>query len=262
MNYLKPIMNFRLIYSLSVIFFLTACSLSPNENNNQIIADGLSPKIIYQKAKNKEDSGTLEQAIDQYKIILESYPGSKYAIQARLDISYNLFKLKKYNLALNELDSFINKYPALPITPYAYYLRGVISEEKSSSMLDKFLTDTAQRDVESVRDAYKYYNLLIQKYPNSEYSNEAKLKLVSLKNTLARHEFYVALYYTKRDSLLGAINRSKYIIENYPNSNFIPDALHLMAHNYETIGALELAASANMILKTNFPNYVQRYKLN
>ena len=46
------------------------------------------------------------------------------------------------------------------------------------------------------------------------------------------------------------------------DSNFIPDALHLMAHNYETIGALELAASANMILKTNFPNYVQRYKLN
>ena len=64
-------MNFRLICSLSVIFFLTACSLSPNENNNQIIADGLSPKIIYQEAKNKEDSGTLEQAIDQYKIILE-----------------------------------------------------------------------------------------------------------------------------------------------------------------------------------------------
>ena len=33
------------------------------------------------------DAGSIDQAIDQYQIILSSYPGSKYAIQARLDIA-------------------------------------------------------------------------------------------------------------------------------------------------------------------------------
>ena len=251
----------RLLFILISFIFLSGCSLFSKETEKKIVADGLSPKIIYQEAKKKEDSGTIEKAIDQYRILLESYPGSKYAIQARLDISYNLFQLKKYNLALDELDRFIQKYPAIPITPYAFYLRGVIAEEKSSSILDKIVTDNAQRDVESVSDAYNYFNLLIEKFPDSEYANEARMKLISLKNTLARHEFYVAIYYTNKGSFIGAINRSKYIIENFPNSSSIPDSLHLMALNYDSIGAEELAKSTRIILKTNFPGYKQRYKL-
>tara|TARA_B110000008_G_C16827572_1_gene507175 strand:- start:137 stop:904 length:768 start_codon:yes stop_codon:yes gene_type:complete len=254
-------MKCSLIFGLSLIFLLTGCSPFSKEVDKRIIAEGLSPKIIYQDAKNKADSGSLEQSIDQYKILLESYPGSKYAIQARLDISYNLFQLKKYNLALDQLNKFIAKYPALLVTPYAYYLRGVVAEEKSSSILDNIVTDSAQRDVESIRDAYKYYNLLIERFPDSEYTVEAKLKLVSLKNTLSRHEFYVAIYYTNKGSFIGAINRSKFIIENYPNSNSIPDALHLMAQNYDSIGADNLAKSTRIILKTNFPGYIQRYKI-
>jgi len=254
-------MNYRATLTLAFLIFLTGCSPFNKEAERKIIADGLTPKLIYQEAKKKEKSGTLEQAIDQYEIILEAYPGSKYAIQARLDISYNLFQLKKYNLALNQLDLFIDKYSTLPIAAYAYYLRGVVAEEKSSSILDKIVTDSAQRDVESVRDAYQYFNLLIEKFPDSEYASEAKQKLISLRNTLARHEFYVALYYTKKGSLIGAINRSKYIIENYPNSSSIPDALHLMAQNYDSIGANELAKNTSIILKTNFPGYVQKYKV-
>ena len=52
-------------------------------------------------------------------------------------------------------------------------------------------------------------------------------------NTLARHELYVAIYYTKIGSHIAAINRSKFIIENYPNSSSIPDGLDLMAYNYD-----------------------------
>ena len=42
-----------------------------------------------QKAEDMVEAGSLDQAIEQYQIILSSYPGSKYAIQARLDIAYN-----------------------------------------------------------------------------------------------------------------------------------------------------------------------------
>ena len=59
------------------------------------------------------------------------FPGSKYAIQARLDIAFNLLKQKKYNRAIIELDQFIEKYPNIPATPYAYYLQGVVAEKKS-----------------------------------------------------------------------------------------------------------------------------------
>ena len=245
------------------IFFLSGCSLlGKGVDNKNIIADGLTPKEIYSTAKDKLDSGNNEQAIDQFKLVLESYPGSKYAIQSRLDIAYNLYTLKKYNQALGQLDIFIEKYPALPSTPYAYYLRGIIAEQKASSFLDQIITDNAQRDVQSVRDAYSYFNDLIEKFPNSDYSSDAIVRLISLKNILSRHELYVAIYYTNRASYIGAINRTQYIIENFPNSSSVPDALHLMAHNYDKINAEKLAIDVRKVLSSSYPNHSPGYSVN
>jgi outer membrane protein assembly factor BamD len=226
-----------------------------------LVADGLTPKELYEQAEDKVDAGSIEQAIDQYETLLSSYPGSKYAIQARLDIAFNLLKQKKYNRSITTLNQFIEKYPDIPATPYAYYLRGVAAEQKSSSILDKLVTDSAQRDVESVKDAYGYFVELIRLFPDSKYSEDAKQKLVILRNTLARHEFYVALYYTDINSNIAAINRCKYIIENYPNSASIPDALHLMAHNYEIINATELAKDARKVLNSSYSDHSPSYSL-
>ena len=255
-------MKFRLFFTFSLVCFLSGCSVfGGNKDTKNLVADGLTPKELYEQAEDKVDAGSIEQAIDQYEMILSSYPGSKYAIQARLDIAFNLLKQKKYNRSITTLNQFIDKYPDIPATPYAYYLSGVAAEKKSSSILDKLITDSAQRDVKSVRDAYEYFVELIETFPNSKYAEDAKLKLVVLRNTLARHEFYVALYYTDINSNVAAINRCKYIIENYPNSAPIPDALHLMAFNYNLINANDLATDAMEILNSSYPNYSPSYSL-
>ena len=255
-------MKYRLLFTLTLMIFLTGCSVfGGNKNTKNLVADGLTPKDLYEQAEDKVESGLIEQAIDQYEMILSSYPGSKYAVQARLDIAFNLLKQKKYNRSITTLDQFIEKYPDIPATPYAYYLRGVAAEKKSSSILDELITDSAQRDVESVRDAYDYFIRLIEVFPNSKYAEDAKIKLAVLRNTLARHEFYVALYYTDINSNIAAINRCKYVIENYPNSAPIPDALHLMSYNYDIIGADELAADVREVLDSSFPSYSPSYSL-
>jgi outer membrane protein assembly factor BamD len=252
-----------LILFISFSILLCGCSLFGGDKNARgAVADGLTPKALYELAEDKFSSGSVDQGIKQLEVILASYPGSKYAVQARLDIAYNLFKRKKYNRAILELNEFIERYPALPSTPYAYYLRGIIAEEKSASILDEIITDSAQRDVQSVGDAYSYFSLLIDTFPDSKYSEEASKKLVALKNILARHEFYVALYYTNNGSHIAAINRSKYIIEHYPNSPAIADGLHLIAHNYDAINAEELAEDARTVLYTSFPDYSPNYTIN
>ena len=241
---------------------LSGCSLFGGDKEARgPIADGLTPKALYELAESKFNSGSIDQGIEQLEVILAAYPGSKYAIQARLDIAYNLFKRQKYNRAILELNEFIERYPTLPSTPYAYYLRGIIAEEQSSSILDEIITDSAQRDIQSVRDAYNYFSLLINTFPNSKYSEEALKKLVVLKNVLARHEFYVALYYTNNGSHIAAINRSKYIIEHYPNSPSVADGLHLMAHNYDAINAEELAEDTRTVLYASYPQYSPNYKI-
>ncbi len=251
-----------LILFILFSIFLCGCSLFGSDKESRgPVSGGLTPKALYELAEAEFNSGSVEQGIEQLEVILAAYPGSKYAIQARLDIAYNLFKRKKYNRAILELNEFIERYPSIQSTPYAYYLRGVIVEEKSASILDKIITDNAQRDVQSVRDAYSYFSLLIDTFPNSKYSEEASEKLVELMNILARHEFYVALYYTSNGSHIAAINRSKYIIEHYPNSPSVADGLHLMAYNYDAIKVEKLAKDARTILYASYPNYSPNYKI-
>lgn len=255
-------MNCRFFFTVIIIFLVSSCTpFGSEKNTKKIVAEGLSPKELYSQSERLVSAGSLDEAIENYKLILAAYPGSKYAIQARLDIAYNYYKRKKYNLAINELDIFIQRYPSIEPTPYAYYLRGVIAEEKSVSILDDIVTDIAQRDIEGIRQAYYYFNLLIERFPDSKYSKEASLKIINLINILARHEFYVSVYYTRKDSNIAALNRLKYIIENYPDSSSVPDALHLMAHNYEIINAFDFAEDTRNILSLNFPNHIPKYSL-
>jgi len=250
-----------ILISIALVFLAGCSPFGSDKEARKLVAKGLSPKVLYEQAEDMVDAGSLDQAIDQYQIILSSYPGSKYAIQSRLDIAYNLYKRKKYARAIIELDKFIKRYPNLKSTAYAYYLKGVVAEDKSSSVLDKLVTDSAQRDVKSIREAHSYYIDLINTFPNSKYTDEARTKLTKLKNILARHELYVAIYYTKIGSHIAAINRSKFIIENYPNSSSIPDSLDLMAYNYDEINATKLARDMRTVLSSSYPNYSKNYSI-
>lgn len=226
------------------------------------IYKGWSPKDFFTDAKKKASNGENENAIEIYKELQARYPASKYSLQAKLEIPFTLFKSDKPKEAIKQVNDYIKLYPNHTSTPYAYYLRGLISIQKSKSFLDEInITDSASRDTKSVKDAFNYYFELIKKFPKSKYSIEAKSQLITLKNILARHELIVAIFYTKRPAEISAINRTKYIIEHYPNTPSVPAALHLMAYNYDLLGKKDLASDARRILKKSYPKYQKHYSL-
>lgn len=252
----------RITLILALMSFVLSGCFSQEEEQRPLISEGKSPKTLFEEAKEELSAGSRGKAIEMFEKIDAAYPASKFSKQGKLEIAYTLYKYKEYDRAIAKLNSYIKLYPEdLASTPYAYYLRGVISEDKSKSLLDDIITDNAQRDVSSVRDSFNYYLALINKYPQSEYTEEAKSRLVILRNTLVRHELHVAIFYTKNKSPIAAINRCKFIIEKYPNSPSIPEALHLMAYNYDTINAEKLATDVRRVLEENFPKYIPSYSL-
>lgn len=246
------------ILSLSILL-LSGCF--ENKKKRESITKGWSPKTFFNQANKEASHGSEDKAIALFEQLQAAYPGSKYALQAKLEVAYRLYKKEDYNEAIMHLNDYIKLYPEHISTPYAYYLRGVISENKSRSILDEYLTDNAQRDVGSVRDAFNYYLALVDKFPKSKYTQEAKTRLVVLRNILARHELFVAIYYTKRMANIAAINRTKFIIEKYPNTPSVPAALHLIAYNYDIIKAKTLAKDVRRVLKKSYPLYEPHYTL-
>ncbi len=237
---------------------LALSSCFGDEEQRESITKGWSPKTFFEQAKNADST---EESVELFEQLQAAYPSSKYSLQSKLEAIYKLYKNQDYDTAISRLNDYIKLYPEHPSAPYAYYLRGVISEDKSRFILDDFLTDSAQRDVDSVRDAFSYYLALIDKFPNTEYAEEAKENLVVLRNVLARHELFVAIYYTQRDANIAAVNRAKFIIEKYPNTPSVPAALHLMAHNYDTMSMSKLAQDARRVLKQSYPSYEPHYRL-
>lgn len=258
-SFLKQLMKKIILILLGSNLLLSGCFWS--EEKAESITKGWSPKTFFEQAKEEVSSGSTEQGIKLYEQLQAAYPSSKYALQSKLEVAYALYKTEEYDQAIDNLNDYIKLYPQHFSTPYAYYLRGVISQDKSHSILDEYLTDNAQRDVKSIRDALNYYLALIDKFPKSKYAQEARESLVVLKNTLARHELFVAIFYTRKNANIAAINRSKYIIEKFPNTPSIPAALHLMAYNYDLIDANLLASDARRILNESYPLYTPHYSL-
>ena len=207
---------FVIFFSFSTLF-MSGCWWEDEEVRGPI-SEGLSPKSLFEKAQLFRDEGAYDEALKIYEKLQAAYPSSKYSLQSKLETPYMLFQRERYDEALDKLNDFIKVYPNHFSTPYAYYLRGLIAESKSKSILDEFITDNAQRDVSSVKNAMNYYLALMDKFPNTEYAIESKAKLVTLRNILARHELFVAIFYAKKEAYIASINRCKYIIEKFQYS--------------------------------------------
>ena len=80
-----------LILIFSLIVLLSGCSqFGSDKDIRKPIGDGLSPKALYELAEDKIDAGSIDQAIEQFEVIISAYPSSKYALQARLDIAFKI----------------------------------------------------------------------------------------------------------------------------------------------------------------------------
>jgi outer membrane protein assembly factor BamD len=66
---------------------------------------------------------------------------------------------------------------------------------------------------------------------------------------LATHEIHVANYYISRNAWLAAVNRAKYVVENYQLTPAVEVALHIMVQAYTELGLLDNASKTNSIVR-------------
>ena len=114
--------------------------------------------------------------------------------------------------------------------------------------------DESQRDPASSLWAFEDFSELVNRYPDSQYAADAKLRMKYLRNILAEHEVHVAKYYMRRGAYVAAANRARYVVEKYARTPSIPDALVIMAKAYKIMELNELSDDAIRVLELNYPN--------
>jgi len=243
----------RYILVLITVLLVGACSLFPSDNGE--IEKG-SAELLYKEGKASLKAGDYKTAISKFESLEARYPFGHYSQQALLETAYAYYKFGEVDSAISTANRFIKLYPRHEHVDYAYYLRGLASYNLSKGFFDRMLdVDPAQRNPKRARQSFQYFSELIQRFPNSKYAHDAVQRMVYLKNRLASYEVDVARYYFKRGAYLAAVNRARYVIDNYDQTPSVPDALSLMVRAYRKMNMQQLANGAEKILELNYPDH-------
>jgi len=210
---------------------------------------------LYADAKSDMASGAWDAAIKTLERVEGRAAGTLLAQQAQLDLAYAYWRSGERAQASAAIERFIKLNPSSPALDYALYLRGVINFNDDIGVMGSLAgQDLAERDSRASRDAYQAFKQLVTQFPESQYSDDARLRMDYILNTLAEYELYVARYYFRRGAYVAAVNRAQQALVDFEGAPASEEALYIMVQSYDRLGLETLRDDVNRVFVKNFPN--------
>ncbi|GHE33073.1 outer membrane protein assembly factor BamD [Vulcaniibacterium thermophilum] len=252
----RPAVTRLLLLLLLVAFATSGCARLKGMFKDEDADENQPVETLYEKGHRSIRNGNWDNAEQTFRRLIAQYPYGPYTEQALMETAYAQYKAGKYEDAISTIDRFIRTYPTHRHIAYLYYLRGLANSRRDTVFLQRvWRLDVSRRDLSTPQQAYNDFQLLTERYPNSRYAADARERMVALRNTFARHEIDVALYYLRRGAYVAAAQRAKNVLETYPQSRYQNDAVALLAKAYHGLGNETLAADAERVLKANAPDH-------
>lgn len=231
---------------------LSACAIFGNPNPPDE-TKGWSEQRLYAAGQEKMVDKNYDKAIEYFQKLEARYPHGIYATQAQLEVAFAYYKKSEPILCLSALDRFIKLHPNHPNLDYAYYLKGLATFNERGIIEKYTKQEINDRDPKTLRVSFNAFKELVERFPTSRYVKDSTQRMIYLVNTLAMHEMHVARYYMQRKAYVAAVNRARYVLETYPNSSSVEDALVTQVSAYDAMDLTDLKNDTLRILKSNYP---------
>ncbi len=238
-------MKFQLVLLTIILLFLNISCSKDKEKISIIEEESLEMQMIqaYNDGLKELDKGDPIYAAKKFNEAELLYPQSIWAPRAALMASYSYFSYFYYSDAVLELEKFLDKYKNHPRRDYAYYLLAL-------SHYDQIIDET--KDLNEILKAKEYFEIIIQRYPSTEFALDSKFKLELIQELLASKEMYLARYYVDREKWIPAINRFKTVVEYYDSTIYIEEALHRLVELHYKIGLINESKKYASLLGYNY----------
>ena len=231
-------MKNKLVLTMLTVLILAGCASKPETEEETEPAE----VILYQLAQDRINAKNYSGAVESLSRIERFYPFGVYAEQARADLIYAFYMSGDYDQAYAASEKFIRLYPRNTNIDYAYFMKGMTGYYQDEGLLnDIFSLDLSKRDTSPAMQSYADLTEFIIRYPESEYIDTARERLIFLRNLIASSELDGAEYYMKRGAYLAAVNRANYVLKNIPNSTERERALRILKEAYKQLGYDEYA---------------------
>lgn len=215
---------------------------------------GWSPNKLYAEAMDERNSGSYEKAVKLFEKLEGRAAGTALAQQAELEKAYAHYKAGEQAQAVVTLDRFIKLHPASPALDYALYLKGIVNFNDNLGLFS-FISqqDLSERDQKSAKVSFESFKELVERFPDSKYTPDARQRMGYIVNALARSEVHVARHYYERGAYVAAVNRAQIAIADYQNVPAVEEALQILVQSYQALGMEQLAQDSRRVLERNFP---------
>ena len=247
----------KYIIYITLFILIQACSQKTEEIKTQVQGNSLKQQMIeaYNSGVVALENGDVLFAAKKFNEAELFFPQSEWAPKAALMASYAYWTQGYYSDSINELKRFIKRYPKNNDLDYAYYLLAI---NYYDSIIDE------KKDIRPLNEAKKYFEFILKNYPKSDYALDGKYKLELIQDLLAAKEMYLARHYMKKQKWIAAINRLKFVTENYDTTIYIEEALHRLVEVHYKIGLENEAQKYAKVLGYNYQSsdwYKQSYKV-
>ena len=210
---------------------------------------------LYNQAMDQLLDEEYQQAAQTFDEVERQHPYSTWASKAQLMAGYAHYLNDNYTEAVNALDRFIELHPGNRDIAYAYYLKALSYYEQIADV---------RRDQEMTRQARSALQEVVNRFPDTKYARDARLKLDLTEDHLAGAEMVVGRYYLDRGHYLAAIKRFRQVIEDHQTTTHVPEALHRLVEAYMALGVVDEAQATAAVLGHNYPGsdwYADSYQL-
>ncbi len=225
----------------------TMTSLNPFDR-----AETYTPEIIEQKPAQelyneglaRIENRDYQRAVEAFTDLEDQYPVSDWARRALVMKAFAYYSANAYDDAAGVAQSYLRQYPGSEDAAYAQYILAM-------SYYDQIPDIT--RDQERTERAILAFRELIDRYPDSEYVEDARAKLLLANDQLAGKEMEVGRFYLNQRNYTGAINRFRNVVSNYQTTRHVEEALSRLTEAYFALGITDEAQTAAAVLGHNFP---------
>ena len=240
-------------FLLIVLSWIAGCAFFSPPTEEQKLDD------LFHGGETALRSDRLRQARENFQQIEEQYPFSRYRNYIMLALAYVYYEEKKFLEADVKLNQYIRDNPTSANLDYAYFMKGLVAYNTAVDTVNIFIQrNRSDKDPQLMINSFEAFKTLIRDYPNSRYTPVAQQYIVLLRNILSLYEVRVADFYMRRGAYVAVVNRSKYILEHYPGTQYTPHALTLLVVAYNKLGLNDLAVDMQEVLDLNYPNFDAR----
>jgi outer membrane protein assembly factor BamD len=235
-------------FPLLIVSILILMGCASNEKE-----EAEPPEVqLYRMAQDRINAKNFLGAVDSLARIERFYPFGVYAEQARADLIYAHYMSGDFDQAYAASEKFIRLYPRNTNVDYAYFMKGMTGYYADEGLLGNiFSLSLAKRDITGAMQSYADLTEFLIRYPESEYIDAARERLIFLRNLIASSELDGAEYYLKRGAYLAALNRANYVLKNIPNSTEKQRALDIMKKSFIELGYEEYAEKVSSVEALN-----------